>query len=174
MSIAGRLKPSRRSRRPSPQHRYSVVEFSPAREATSGLLVWHAPRSAGCLQGKRPKAGPSLRAFKLARSSAAAPPLVRRSITWRLICSRRSISIEFEGPDSRPPQEHQTNQKSAVTSARRRDAAIWSGSMDFCDSVPAECDRRPWLYFVPGVEGILGASCDLPTSACTNEYRDVK
>jgi hypothetical protein len=31
----------------------------------------------------------------------------------------------------------------------------------------------PGYTFVPGV-GILGASCDLPTSACTNEYRDVK
>jgi len=27
--------------------------------------------------------------------------------------------------------------------------------------------------FVPGV-GILGESCDLPTSACPNEYRDVQ
>lgn len=109
MSIAGPLKPLRRSRGSVTQHRYSVVEFSPARQAPSGLLVWHPPRSAGCLQGKRPKAGTSLPAFKLARSSAAAPPLVRRSITGRLICSRRSISIEFEGPDSRPPQGHQTN-----------------------------------------------------------------
>ena len=27
--------------------------------------------------------------------------------------------------------------------------------------------------FVPGV-GILGEACDLPSSACTNEYRDIQ
>ena len=31
----------------------------------------------------------------------------------------------------------------------------------------------PGYTFVPGV-GILGESCDMPISACTNEYRDVQ
>ena len=31
----------------------------------------------------------------------------------------------------------------------------------------------PGYTFVPGV-GILGESCDLPTSACPNEYRDIQ
>ena len=31
----------------------------------------------------------------------------------------------------------------------------------------------PNYVFVPGV-GILGESCDLPTSACPNEYRDIQ
>jgi hypothetical protein len=39
--------------------------------------------------------------------------------------------------------------------------------------VPANAIRMPGYTFVPGV-GILGESCDMPTSACTNEYRDVK
>ena len=30
----------------------------------------------------------------------------------------------------------------------------------------------PGYVFVPG-RGILGESCDLPTSACSNEYRDI-
>jgi len=43
----------------------------------------------------------------------------------------------------------------------------------FLRHVPPNAIVGPGYTFVPGV-GILGASCDLPTSACTNEYRDVK
>jgi hypothetical protein len=43
----------------------------------------------------------------------------------------------------------------------------------FLRQVPAHAIRGPNYTFVPGV-GILGESCDLPTSACTNEYRDVQ
>jgi hypothetical protein len=43
----------------------------------------------------------------------------------------------------------------------------------FLNHVPANAIRGPGYTFVPGV-GILGESCDLPTSACTNEYRDVQ
>ncbi len=43
----------------------------------------------------------------------------------------------------------------------------------FLRHVPANAIRGPGYTFVPGV-GILGKSCDLPTSACTNEYRDVQ
>lgn len=39
--------------------------------------------------------------------------------------------------------------------------------------VPPDAIRGPGYVFVPGV-GILGESCDLPTSACPNEYRDVQ
>ena len=43
----------------------------------------------------------------------------------------------------------------------------------FLRKLPPNAIVDPGYTFVPGV-GILGASCDLPTSACTNEYRDVK
>jgi hypothetical protein len=43
----------------------------------------------------------------------------------------------------------------------------------FLGHVPANAITGPGYTFVPGV-GILGESCDLPTSACTNEYRDVQ
>jgi len=43
----------------------------------------------------------------------------------------------------------------------------------FLRRLPPNAIVGPGYTFVPGV-GILGASCDLPTSACTNEYRDVK
>ena len=42
----------------------------------------------------------------------------------------------------------------------------------FLGHVPANTIRGPGYTFVPGVG--LGESCDLPTSACTNEYRDVQ
>jgi hypothetical protein len=43
----------------------------------------------------------------------------------------------------------------------------------FLRQLPPNAVRGPGYTFVPGV-GILGESCDLPTSACTNEYRDVQ
>ena len=43
----------------------------------------------------------------------------------------------------------------------------------FLPYVPPNAIRAPGYTFVPGV-GILRESCDLPTSACTNEYRDVQ
>jgi hypothetical protein len=42
----------------------------------------------------------------------------------------------------------------------------------FLRHVPPNAIGGPGYTFVPGV-GILGESCDLPSSACTNEYRDV-
>lgn len=38
---------------------------------------------------------------------------------------------------------------------------------------PPNAITGPNYVFVPGV-GILGESCDLPTSACPNEYRDIQ
>jgi hypothetical protein len=43
----------------------------------------------------------------------------------------------------------------------------------FLTHVPPNAIRMPGYTFVPGV-GILGESCDLPTSACPNEYRETK
>jgi hypothetical protein len=43
----------------------------------------------------------------------------------------------------------------------------------FLRKLPPNAIVGPGYTFVPGL-GILGASCDLPTSECTNEYRDVR
>jgi hypothetical protein len=43
----------------------------------------------------------------------------------------------------------------------------------FLKNVPPNAIRMPGYIFVPGV-GILGESCDLPTSACSNRYRDIQ
>lgn len=43
----------------------------------------------------------------------------------------------------------------------------------FLSHVPPNAIQMPGYTFVPG-KGILGESCDLPTSACSNQYRDVQ
>ncbi len=43
----------------------------------------------------------------------------------------------------------------------------------FLSHVPPNAIQMPGYIFVPG-KGILGASCDLPSSACSNQYRDVQ
>jgi hypothetical protein len=43
----------------------------------------------------------------------------------------------------------------------------------FLKHIPPNAIRMPGYIFVPGV-GILGESCDLPTSACPNRYRDIQ
>jgi hypothetical protein len=55
----------------------------------------------------------------------------------------------------------------------RPQALPYGPEYGFLRYVPANAFRMPGYTFVPGV-GILGESCDMPTSACTNEYRDVQ
>ena len=55
----------------------------------------------------------------------------------------------------------------------RPQALPYGPEYGFLRYVPANAIRMPGYTFVPGV-GILGKSCDMPTSACTNEYRDVQ
>jgi hypothetical protein len=43
----------------------------------------------------------------------------------------------------------------------------------FVAPVPYPLLSEPGYVFVPG-RGILGESCNMPTSTCTNEYRDVQ
>ena len=43
----------------------------------------------------------------------------------------------------------------------------------FLTHLPPNAIRMPGYTYVPGV-GILGESCDLPTSACPNAYRDIQ
>jgi hypothetical protein len=56
---------------------------------------------------------------------------------------------------------------------RQSPALPYGPEYGFLTGVPPNAIRRPGYTFVPGV-GILGESCDLPTSACSNEYRDVQ
>lgn len=56
---------------------------------------------------------------------------------------------------------------------RQAEALPHGPEYGFLSHVPANAIRMPGYTFVPGV-GILGASCDLPTSACSNQYRDIQ
>ena len=56
---------------------------------------------------------------------------------------------------------------------RQAEALPYGPEYGFLSHVPANAIRMPGYTYVPGV-GILGASCDLPTSACSNEYRDIQ
>jgi hypothetical protein len=56
---------------------------------------------------------------------------------------------------------------------RQAEALPHGPEYGFLPHVPANAIRMPGYTFVPGV-GILGASCDLPTSACSNQYRDIQ
>ena len=57
--------------------------------------------------------------------------------------------------------------------ARQAEALPYGPEYGFLSHIPANAIRMPGYVFVPGV-GILGASCDLPTSACSNQYRDIQ
>jgi hypothetical protein len=54
-----------------------------------------------------------------------------------------------------------------------RDTLPYRPEYGFLSHVPSNAIRMPGYTFVPGV-GILGESCDLPTSACSNRYRDIE
>ena len=56
---------------------------------------------------------------------------------------------------------------------RQAEALPYGPEYGFLSHVPANAIRMPGYIFVPGA-GILGASCDLPTSACSNQYRDIQ
>jgi hypothetical protein len=72
----------------------------------------------------------------------------------RPLLHRHHIYSIYRGPHNAPPA-----------------ALPYAPEYGFLSHVPANAIRGPGYIFVPGV-GILGESCDLPTSACTNEYRD--
>lgn len=55
----------------------------------------------------------------------------------------------------------------------QRSALPYSPNYGFLTRVPRDAIRMPGYTFVPG-KGILGESCDLPTSACSNQYRVVE
>ncbi len=60
-----------------------------------------------------------------------------------------------------------------VPRGARAGAQPYGPEYGFLPRIPANAIRMPGYIFVPGV-GILGASCDLPTSACSNQYRDIQ
>jgi hypothetical protein len=88
-----------------------------------------------------------------AQSAAAASTDQRR--LGKPLPPHHHLYARYRGPYSAPPA-----------------ALPYAPEYGFLRRVPPNAIRGPGYTFVPGV-GILGESCDLPTSACTNEYRDV-
>ena len=88
-----------------------------------------------------------------AQSAAAASADQRR--LGKPLPPHHHLYARYRGPYSTPPA-----------------ALPHAPEYGFLRQVPPNAIRGPGYTFVPGV-GILGESCDLPTSACTNEYRDV-
>jgi hypothetical protein len=74
---------------------------------------------------------------------------------------------------------HRVHRERAVYTTYRWAGRVQSAALPygpkyhFLSHVPADAIREPGYTFVPGV-GILGESCDLPTSACPNQYRDIE
>jgi hypothetical protein len=79
-----------------------------------------------------------------------------QSATARALQRHHHLYAMYRGPSFAPPA-----------------TLPYAPEYGFLRHIPANAISGPGYTFVPGV-GILGESCDLPTSACTNEYRDVQ
>jgi hypothetical protein len=72
------------------------------------------------------------------------------------------------------------NRHSATTAAHRlRNTYSWRGTPYFVHNTPMRLydynhpNESGPAYFIPG-RGILNEPCDLPSSTCSNEYRDIE
>ena len=84
------------------------------------------------------------------------------------------VSFGAQLAAARPLQHHRHHLYAMYRGPYAPSAALpHTPEYGFLSHVPANAIRGPGYTFVPGV-GILGKSCDLPTSACTNEYRDTQ
>jgi hypothetical protein len=98
-----------------------------------------------------------------------------------------AVSFGASGAAAASPNKHVAVAKHPVHYARTAGYRDYAGTAAYRDPrftrrvesesgypyIPPNAIRMPGYMFVPGV-GILGESCDLPTSSCSNEYRDVQ
>ena len=92
------------------------------------------------------------------QSAAAASPYYKGKHAAPVV--HRGYYGYYRGPYRGPRETH-------------GEALPYGPEYGFLRTVPPNAIQMPGYTFVPGV-GILGESCDLPTSACPNQYRDVK
>ena len=116
-------------------------------------------------------------------ASISMPISLKISSTVFASCLLAALTVSLGGQPAAAAGANKN--KPAVYRAQHLYAMDWSRSFTppaalphrpeygFLDYVPPNAIRMPGYTFVPGV-GILGESCDLPTSACSNEYRDVQ
>ena len=99
----------------------------------------------------------------------------RRSIDLLSVCLIVAVTVSIAAqPAAAANSRHfrHTNTNHPRAWVAHRPALPYGPEYGFLRTLPPGAIGGPGYTFVPGV-GILGESCDLPTSACTNEYRDV-
>lgn len=99
----------------------------------------------------------------LSRDSAACVPALILVLVLGLITTG---AMAHEGRHRNTPPAH----AHAALHSARRDVAPRAG---YAAAVPSAAYPNPGYVFVPG-RGILGEDCDMPTSTCPNELRDVQ
>jgi hypothetical protein len=96
-------------------------------------------------------------------------PLVAAGIASLLVASSAS------GPAAREPRSPCAACSRAAATHRQSGRPLYGYYTRHGQYVPGAGDRLiygPGYVFVPG-RGILDEACNLPSSTCTNEYRDV-
>jgi hypothetical protein len=104
-------------------------------------------------------------AASIAALSIAAPVAAAESHD-RHVAVRHAQHFETRGPVRASRRVYPMRRGGAQFAYRLRPNQI-------APYIPPTAIRMPGYVFVPGV-GILGESCDLPTSACPNQYRDIQ
>jgi hypothetical protein len=152
----------------------SAVLISPQFAATSSLLKVDFRRWK--LAGG--EAGYGLHRDGAAQANGGNP--MSRKITSVLAASVAVVALGSFGPAGAAAAERGRHRVDATHRAHttyprhhrhfvRRDLPPFYGYA----GAPAGARVEPGYVFVPGY-GILGEDCNMPTSTCTNEYRDVR
>ncbi len=98
-----------------------------------------------------------------------------RAVSASVLALALSVSLGAPGAvaASAAKHKHATTQRVHHAYAVHRARPLVTGDDGRYGDIPPNAIRMPGYIFVPGV-GILGESCDLPTSSCSNEYRDIQ
>jgi hypothetical protein len=111
-----------------------------------------------------------------ASMTASSPPKISSAIAASCLLVALAVPVVASGAAAATPDKgkHATAAKHRGPYAKiamHRARGI-RGGREY-PNIPPNAIRMPGYIFVPGV-GILDESCDLPTSSCPNEYRDVQ
>jgi hypothetical protein len=90
---------------------------------------------------------------------------------FALVAIIGSLGAQSATAEQRRPLQHRHHAIYRGPHYAQPETLPYAPEYGFLRQIPPNAIRMPGYIFVPGV-GILGESCDLPTSACTNEYRD--
>jgi len=102
-----------------------------------------------------------------------------RQISFALAGGFLTLALGLGAPAAlaAPPHQHHIAARHrsprVYAAPEQRFAYRYPPEWGFEAGVPPNAVRGPGYIFVPG-KGILGEPCDMPTSTCPNEYRDVQ